>query len=373
MRTRFRARKGRAPLCALLFRKGGVMRQVRHVADSDDAGMRLDTMLYDRALYASRSAAARAIEAGEVLVEGAPVAKKYIVRLDDVITCEVEEEKGPRVVEGQDIDLDVRYEDEDMLVLSKQVGLVCHPSVDHFDGTLVNALIYRYGANGLCNVQGEDDRLGIVHRLDRDTSGLMLAAKTNEAGQILMDDIRARAIDRRYLALVHGIMAHDTGMIDAPIARDASERTRMAVRDCPSAREAITTFRVLERFEAAPKDNGYTLIECKLFTGRTHQIRVHMQYTRHPIVGDPMYNTHAPREESAQLGLLRQFLHSFRIGFDHPIGGNRLEFADNLPADLCSVLSQLQDRSMGVTEAGREVAALQAEAPFPSIEGIVYV
>lgn len=334
--------------------------------------MRLDTMLYDRALYASRSAAARAVESGEVTVNGEPVAKKYLVRESDLIVCSIEDDEVSYVVEGEDIDLDIRYEDEHMLVLSKQIGLVCHPSVDHFGGTLVNALIYKYGADNLCNVQGEDDRLGIVHRLDRDTSGLMLAAKTNEAGSILMDDIRARAIDRRYLALVHGIMAHDTGMIDAPIARDASERTRMAVRDCDSAREAITTFRVLERFEAAPRDNGYTLIECKLFTGRTHQIRVHMQYTRHPIVGDPVYDSHAPREQSAQLNLSRQFLHSFRIGFDHPIGGNRLEFADNLPSDLRSVLEQLQDRSMGKTAAGYEVEALQAEAPYPSVEGIWY-
>ncbi len=348
------------------------MRTISHVADSDDAGMRLDTMLYDRAFYASRSAAARAVEAGEVLVGGQTVAKKYLLREGDVVTCQIEDACETRIVEGEDIELDVRYEDEDMLVLSKQVGLVCHPSVDHFGGTLVNALIYRYGAQNLCNVQGEDDRLGIVHRLDRDTSGLMLAAKTNEAGLILMDDIRARAIDRRYLALVHGIMAHDTGMIDAPIARDASERTRMAVRDCDSAREAITTFRVLERFEAAPRDNGYTLIECKLFTGRTHQIRVHMQYTRHPIVGDPVYNVHGPREESAQLGLTRQFLHSYRIAFDHPIGGNRLEFADNLPTDLRDVLMELHDRSMGKTQAGLEVEAIQAAAPFPSIEGFWY-
>ena len=347
-------------------------RSVCHVATYDDAGMRLDTMLYDRAFYASRSAAARAIESGEVLVAGSPVAKKYLVREGDAIVCQIEDAPLSRVVEGEDIPLDIRYEDDDMLVLSKQIGLVCHPSVDHFDGTLVNALIYRYGVHGLCNVQGDDDRLGIVHRLDRDTSGLMLAAKTNEAGLILMDDIRARAIDRRYLALVHGIMAHDTGMIDAPIARDASERTRMAVRDCDSAREAITTFRVLERFEAAARDNGYTLIECKLFTGRTHQIRVHMQYTRHPIVGDPVYDAHAPKEASAQLGLERQFLHSFRIGFDHPISGERLEFADNLPAELRGVLEGLRDRSMGKTDAGREVEQLQAQAPFPSIEGVLY-
>ena len=145
----------------------------------------------------------------------------------------------------------------------------------------------------------------------------------------------------------------------------------MAVRDVPSAREAITTFRVLERFEAGPKDDGYSLIECKLFTGRTHQIRVHMQYTRHPIVGDPVYNAHGPRDGRAQLGLGRQFLHSYSIGFEHPVTGEPLAFADQLPADLRKALDSLADRSLGVTEAGREVAALMETAPAPSVEGEV--
>lgn len=254
-------------------------------------------------------------------------------------------------------------------MLSKQIGLVCHPSVDHADGTLVNALIYHCGADHLCNVQGEDDRLGIVHRLDRDTSGLMLAAKTDAAGYALMEDIRDRAVDRHYLALVHGVIAPDTGMIDAPIARSANERTRMAVRDVPSARDAVTTFRVLERFEPRQHDDGYTLIDCKLFTGRTHQIRVHMQYAKHPLVGDPVYTANGPKDARAQLGLKRQFLHSFRIRFTHPETSEELEFADNLPRDLDEALRSLDDRSRGMTDAGREVAALLADAPRPSVEG----
>ena len=166
-------------------------------------------------------------------------------------------------------------------------------------------------------------------------------------------------------------MAHDTGMIDAPIARSADERCRMAVRDVPSAREAITTFRVLECFEAGPKDDGYSLIECKLFTGRTHQIRVHMQYTRHPIVGDPVYNAHGPRDARAQLGLRRQFLHSYSIAFEHPTTGEPMAFADNLPRDLQEALDSLAARSLGKTEAGREVAELMATSPVPSVEGEV--
>lgn len=335
-------------------------RSLLHTVLAEHDGLRLDVLLAECGAYASRSAAARAVEEGRVFVNGASVAKKYAVAAGDTVVYEEDEPPAHGAVVGQNIPLDIRFEDEHLLVLSKQVGLVCHPSVDHFDGTLVNALIYHCGAENLCNVQGEDDRLGIVHRLDRDTSGLMLAAKTDECGYALMEDIQARAVDRRYLALVHGVIAHDTGMIDAPIARDAVERTRMAVRDVPSAREAITTFRVLERFEAAARDDGYTLVDCKLFTGRTHQIRVHMQYTKHPLVGEPVYTAHAPRDASAQRGLERQFLHSFRLGFTHPITGEELQFDDRLPDDLQAVLDGLATRSMGRTEAGDEAFARMA-------------
>ncbi len=344
-------------------------RMLSYSATALDAGERLDSLLAARACFASRSAAARAIESGNVFVNGANVVKKYVVAAGDVIVYQEEEEVETGPVTGQPIDLDIRFEDDDLIVLSKQIGLVCHPSVDHTDGTLVNALIYHCGADHLCNVQGEDDRLGIVHRLDRDTSGLMLAAKTDAAGYALMEDIRDRAVDRHYLALVHGVIAPDTGMIDAPIARSANERTRMAVRDVPSARDAVTTFRVLERFEPRQHDDGYTLIDCKLFTGRTHQIRVHMQYAKHPLVGDPVYTSNGPKDARAQLGLKRQFLHSFRIRFIHPETSEELEFADNLPRDLDEALHSLGDRSRGMTDAGREVAALLTDAPRPSAEG----
>lgn len=344
-------------------------RMLSYSATALDAGERLDSLLAARACFASRSAAARAIESGNVFVNGANVVKKYAVAAGDVIVYQEEEEVEAGPVTGQPIDLDIRFEDDDLIVLSKQIGLVCHPSVDHADGTLVNALIYHCGADHLCNVQGEDDRLGIVHRLDRDTSGLMLAAKTDAAGYALMEDIRDRAVDRHYLALVHGVIAPDTGMIDAPIARSANERTRMAVRDVPSARDAVTTFRVLERFEPRQHDDGYTLIDCKLFTGRTHQIRVHMQYAKHPLVGDPVYTANGPKDARAQLGLKRQFLHSFRIRFTHPETSEELKFADNLPRDLDEALRSLSDRSRGMTDAGREVAALLADAPRPSVEG----
>lgn len=326
-----------------------------YTATAADEGMRIDALCAEKGLYASRSAAARACEEGRVLIKGQPVSKKYPVRVGDVVVYEVDEEPADTTLSGQPIPLDIRYDDDDVIVLSKQAGLVCHPAVDHADGTLVNALIYRFGAQNLCSVQGDRDRLGIVHRLDRDTSGLMLAAKNDEAGSKLMDAIRLRSVDRHYLALVHGIIARDTGMIDAPIARSWDMRTRMAVRDTPQARDALTTFNVLERFGTQGGDDGYTLIDCKLFTGRTHQIRVHMEFAGHPLVGEPVYRSHAPKSPAADLGLDRQFLHSYKLGFEHPTTGEPMVFVDTLPADLLAVLEGLADRSLGRTEAGASV------------------
>lgn len=325
-----------------------------YVATAVDAGQRLDSVLAAHDCYASRSAAAKAADAGLVLVKGNPQPKKYLVRAGDAIVYEVPDD-APTVVSGEPIELDIRYEDDDLIVLSKQAGLVCHPSIDHHDGTLVNALIFHCGAANLCNVQGDDDRLGIVHRLDRDTTGLMLAAKTNEAGQALMDAIKDKVVERHYLALCHGVIAHDTGMIDAPIARSLNERTRMAVREASSSREAVTTFRVLERFEPSSKDDGYTLIDCRLFTGRTHQIRVHMEFAKHPLVGDQHYTAGAPSAPFASLGLQRQFLHSFLLEFNHPSTGKAMRFCDGLPRDLQEALALVADRSSGRTQAGDEV------------------
>ena len=315
-----------------------------HVAGGSEDGMRLDAALGKLGLYPSRSAAAHAIEDGRVLVNGEAPSKRHIVHAGDAIVYEPDVEDVPTELFGEPIPLDIRYEDEDIIVLSKQAGLICHPSEGHESGSLVHALIYHCGAQNLCNVQGDWDRLGIVHRLDMDTSGLMLAAKSDIAGQVLMDAIRERSVDRRYLALVHGVIPLDTGMIDAPIARHPKDRTRMAIRDTPSARDALTTFTVLERFEPSRIDMGYSLIECKLYTGRTHQIRLHMEYTRHPVVGDQIYRAHMPKSTSANLGLERQFLHSYKLSFNHPITAEPLSFEDDLPADLRSALDTLACR-----------------------------
>ena len=330
-------------------------RTLSHTVTQGNDDIRIDAYLAKQGFYSSRSVAAHHIEDEKVFLNGKSVAKRCIVHSGDFIVYE--EESVPTKVEliGQAIDLDIRYEDEYLLVLSKQAGLVCHPSPDHADHTLVNALIYHFGKEGLCDVQGEDDRPGIVHRLDMDTTGLMLAAKTDEAGQALMDAIRKREVDRRYITLVHGNIAHDSGMIDAPISRSLQDRTKMTVRESENARNSITTFKVLERFEAGPKDDGYTLLECKLYTGRTHQIRVHMQYIKHSCVGDPLYGS---GNVLSQLGLTRQFLHSYLLEFEHPITHHPVKLTDVLADDLTASLSLISDRSMGRTDLGKKILPL---------------
>lgn len=333
-----------------------------HEVLGHEADTRIDSLVGSLGVVPSRSAAAKLIEDGLVAVDGDTVSKKYLVQEGDLITIEVPPPAYSDLM-PEDIPLDIRYEDEYMIVLSKQADLVVHPAHGNWSGTLVNGLIAH--ARELGSLQGED-RPGIVHRLDKDTTGLMMVAKTDDAQVRLQDDIRLRIIDRRYLALVHGWIAHDTGTIDAPIARDTRDRTRMAVSDRPGSKGAITTFRVLERFEPGRFDEGYTLIECKLYTGRTHQIRVHMEYIDHQIVGDQTYGK--ARLKSDQ-GLQRQFLHSYSLKFDHPITGAHLEFVDGPPEDLQSVLDGLAEFSYGRTAAGEEVfAALEAATETRSEE-----
>lgn len=319
-------------------------------------GARLDAFLAAGEGMPSRSACAKLVEAGLVTINETPAtSKSEKVLMGDRVRATVEEAE-PLVPEGglapnPYIDLDIRYEDEHLIVLSKQAGLVCHPSPGHVDDTLANALVAHCGLAHLGTFQG-DDRPGIVHRLDMDTSGLMLAAKDDETQKALQDLIRLRTLDRRYVTLVWGYVAADSGTIDTGIARSTRDRIRMAVSDDPSAREAITTFRVLERFEAGRRDEGYTLLECHLYTGRTHQIRVHMRHINHQVIGDPLYG----RGDLAQnLGLTRQFLHSWSVSFAHPASGETVELRDTLPQDLKGVLESLDSRSMGRTPAGERI------------------
>ena len=325
---------------------------IRLLVTEESAGTRLDAFLGAQPGCPSRSACARLVDAGAVAVNGeVRTSKKLVLASGDRVEVELPDDPEPGAVVPEAIPLDIRYEDDYLIVLSKQRGLVCHPAHGHNSGTLANALVYHCGIDHLGTVQGED-RPGIVHRLDRDTSGLMLAAKDDDTQRALQDLIRLRTLDRRYIALAHGYIAMDEGTVNTGIARSTRDRVKMAVSDDPFARQAITTFRVLERFEARRGDEGYTLVECHLYTGRTHQIRVHMRHINHALVGDLLYGRGGER---ANLGLTRQFLHSWRVRFTHPVTGEDIECRDELPWDLAAALEELADRSMGRTEAGERI------------------
>jgi len=238
----------------------------------------------------------------------------------------------PEPVEAlpEDIPLDVVYEDSDVIVINKPRGMVVHPAVGHSSGTVVNALLYHCrdlsGINGMM-------RPGIVHRIDKDTSGLLMAAKNDLAHASLAEQLKAHSVIRRYTALVYGKVPHDKGTIDAPIGRDKNDRKMFAVTD-RNSKHAVTHFTVTERFE------DYTVVELRLETGRTHQIRVHMKYIGHPIVGDPMYGGRAGRT----LGMEGQALHAGVLGFVHPRTGETLEFSAPLPRDMEDALHILRSR-----------------------------
>ncbi len=325
-----------------------------YLVDPSADGMRLDAFLAAQEGTPSRSACAKLVESGEVTINGTVATdKSERLVLGDRVQATLPEPDVPEglLVPNPDIPLDIRFEDEWLIVLSKQAGLVCHPSPGHVNDTLANALVAHCGPDHLGLLQGED-RPGIVHRLDMDTTGLMLAAKDDETQGALQDLIRMRVLDRRYVTLVQGPMAFDEGTIETGIARSRRDPMRMTVTDDPGAREAITTFRVLERFEAGVRDDGYALLECHLYTGRTHQIRVHMRHMGHHVVGDQLYGRGDARQN---LGLGRQFLHSWHVSFDHPRTGEPIELADALPGDLADVLRGLADRSQGRTAAGEAI------------------
>lgn len=322
---------------------------IRYDVPAGLAGERLDKMLADAGLVPSRSLAARLIDAGHVLVGGSLAPKRHIVRAGEHVVLMLPD-RQPSDLIPEDIPLDIRYEDKHMIVLSKAAGMVVHPAYGHSTGTLVHALLAHCG-DTLGTMAGEE-RPGIVHRLDKDTSGLMMVAKDDATQAALSEAIKIRSIERRYVTLVHGYITPDSGIIDAPLGRHPRDRMRRAVDDGPSSKQAVTTFRVLERFMAGVRDDGYTFVECKLYTGRTHQIRVHMAYIDHPVVGDMMYGRNHPK---ADLGLTRQFLHAYKLALTHPITGEQIELYDPLGEDLASRLRGLDEYSMGRTAAGDEV------------------
>ncbi len=324
------------------------------VVSPDFVDMRLDALLARISELPGRNGCVRLIEQGNVLINGQAVtSKKEKLSLDDhiqVIFDSVDEDM-PSVLVGSDIPLNVVYEDDYLMVISKQAGLVCHPSAGHTTDTLCNALVGRYGYENLGTLQGED-RPGIVHRLDMDTTGLMLAARSDAVQEDLQELIRTKRLSRRYIALVQGIVPHDEGTVDAAIARSKKNRLMMAVSDSDAARPSLTTYKTLARFGAGNKDKGYSLLECSLYTGRTHQIRVHMRHIGHPCVGDPLYGKQIASRDK---GLQRQFLHSWYVQFEHPVTHENIEIMDTLPEDLTDVVTSMKNDVISITSYGDKI------------------
>ena len=285
----------------------------------ENDGLRIDSYLANE-LDLSRSKVQKLIKDGLVLVDGNKVSNSYTVKLNDEI--EVNDDLNYDInVEPEDIKLDIVYEDDDLLIINKASGMVVHPAPGHYTGTLVNALIGKY------QLSNNELRPGIVHRLDKDTSGLMVVAKTDKVHELLSDLMKTHSVKRTYLALVEGTFNHETGTIDAPIGRDLKYREKMMVTDINS-KDAITHFKVLERFSNA------TLIECNLETGRTHQIRVHMAYIKHPVVNDPIYGKKIDDNDFGQL------LHSRKIEFIHPITKENIVFEKDAPSEFYEILKK---------------------------------
>ena len=290
----------------------------------NESGIRIDKFLADNTDY-SRERILKMIKQGFVKVNNDNVKPSYKVEIDDEINIDesftIESDLTP-----QDVDFEIVYEDDDLMVINKPSGLVVHPGNGNQDNTLVNGLLMH---NKKLSDIGSDERPGIVHRIDKDTSGLMVVAKSNKAHELLSEGFKHKAIKRTYIALIKGVFPHDTATIDAPIGRDKNNRLKMCVT-AENSKEAITHLKVLKRYDK------YTLVSLNLETGRTHQIRVHMSYIGYPIYNDPVYTTH----EATPFG---QFLHSSEIDFDHPITGKHLHFKAELPKEFQDFLDKISD------------------------------
>lgn len=294
--------------------------------EENDTGMRLDKFVAEHVEAFSRTYVQKLIANGLVTVNGSSVTPKYLLQKNDqinILTVEAVEAD----IAAEQIDLDIVYQDTDVIVVNKPRGMVVHPAAGHSSGTLVNALMgYSPKLSTISGVL----RPGIVHRIDKDTSGLLMIARNDAAHQSLAAQLKAKTTKRIYIALVDGNVVHDKGMIDAPIGRDPRDRKKMVVVDT-NGKDAVTHFRVLQRF------GKYTLIECQLETGRTHQIRVHLKYIGHPLVGDYVYG-----KSKNEFGLEGQFLHAAVIGFVHPVTDEYMEFSSPLPEALQIILDKLE-------------------------------
>lgn len=292
---------------------------------NENINKRIDQYLVDVTDY-SRSKISKMIKENYILVNNKPTKSSYVLKINDEIT--IKEYNEVMDVEPEKMDLDIIYEDDDVIVINKQNGLVVHPAPGNLNHTLVNGLMYH--SKNLSDINGEF-RPGIVHRIDAYTTGLLMVAKNNKAHEFLAHQLEEKTTYRKYVALVWGVINHDTGTIDAPIGRDINDRKKYTVTSVNS-KKAITHFKVLERFKEA------TLIELKLETGRTHQIRVHMNYIKHPVVNDPLYGNKKLIDNTGQC------LHAKSLGFIHPTTKKYMEFSVEPPKCFNDILDKFKGR-----------------------------
>ena len=306
------------------------MEQREYIVEAEGAGQRIDRFLSGEDTGLSRSALQGLVAEGHVLCNGKAPAKSLKLKTGDIILLEIPDAKPIEAV-PQEIPLDIVYEDAHLLVVNKPKGMVVHPAPGNPDGTLVNALLWH--CKGSLSGIGGEIRPGIVHRIDKDTSGLIIAAKNDFAHAALAAQLKDHSLARTYVCIVCGKIKDDSGTIDAPIGRHPADRKKMAVTE-KNSRSAVTHWRVLERF------SGYTLVECKLETGRTHQIRVHMAYRGHPILGDMVYGHKKP-----ELGQDSQCLHAKELRFVHPRTGQPVTVCCELPDYFTALLEKLRARA----------------------------
>lgn len=297
----------------------------KYIVDETLAGTRLDKGLAQILSEKSRSYVLKCIQEEKVLVNQKLEKPSYTLKQNDVIEYDLLEEQVLSM-EGQDLNLEIVYEDMDVAVVNKPKGMVVHPAAGNYDNTLVNGLIYEL--DDLATINGVV-RPGIVHRIDKDTTGLLMIAKNDKASLALTEQLKSHSCKRKYIALVYGVIAPDKGKINAPIGRDPLDRKKMAVMKM--GKNAVTHFKVLKRYK------GFTLVECELETGRTHQIRVHFEYINHPLVGDKVYG------RRKVIGDQGQFLHAQTIGFVHPTTNEWMEFSSPLPKYFLDHLNTLEE------------------------------